>query len=285
MRRFLAGFLAGAIVMSAVAVQAIDMVRLFVDGREIFFPEAPPQIINGRTMVPAKPLAEALGAKVAWDAVGRRVLVTSPPPQVVTKTEVRTLPLTTPHYIWVDGDATDWSLEDVIAAGEGAKGIIIQFGDSMLFAPAPAFRDYFEGVISLEAFLAQSQRYMPESQTAQVAVPAPVVPVTPEIPAGSTLVAEDGTFLGNLTSDKYDTKSICNPYGDQGSKYSAKSIWNEYGKYGGKYGEYSPFNEYSTKPPLIMAKGKVIGVMSVSSTSGALLSPLGLCESLKQLGL
>jgi hypothetical protein len=50
--------------------------------------------------------------------------------------------------------------------------------------------------------------------------------------AGATIVADDGVFLGSLTSS-YSSDSILNEYGTHGSQYSAQSIWNQYGVYGG----------------------------------------------------
>lgn len=41
-------------------------IRLLVDGKEIYT-DVPPQIIDGRTMVPLRAVAEALGADVRWD--------------------------------------------------------------------------------------------------------------------------------------------------------------------------------------------------------------------------
>lgn len=84
MKRFLAGLIVGIVLATAAGAWAqTAVVRLFVDGQEIAFPEAPPQIINGRVMVPARPLAEALGGTVRWDAAQKAVLVTSPEPVVV----------------------------------------------------------------------------------------------------------------------------------------------------------------------------------------------------------
>lgn len=76
MKRFVTGFVLGAALTAGTAVLANQPIRLFVNEREISFPEAPPTIINGRTMVPARPLAEALGAKVEWDGTRRAVIVT-----------------------------------------------------------------------------------------------------------------------------------------------------------------------------------------------------------------
>lgn len=49
--------------------------RVVVDGREIQG-DTPPQLINNRTMVPVRFIAEALGAQVGWDGENRRVVIT-----------------------------------------------------------------------------------------------------------------------------------------------------------------------------------------------------------------
>jgi hypothetical protein len=77
MKRFLVGFLLGVLVATSAVALADNTVRLFVNGKEIAFPDAPPQMINNRVMVPARPLAEALGAMVDWEPGERKVIVTS----------------------------------------------------------------------------------------------------------------------------------------------------------------------------------------------------------------
>ena len=57
------------------------------------------------------------------------------------------------------------------------------------------------------------------------------------------IIADDGTFLGTLNENTYDSNSIYNEYGTYGSKYSAKSILNQYGNYGSDYSALSPFNK------------------------------------------
>ncbi len=52
-------------------------VKLIVDGQEIK-PDVAPQIINGRTMVPLRWVAEALGSGVSWDEQNRAVRITKP---------------------------------------------------------------------------------------------------------------------------------------------------------------------------------------------------------------
>jgi hypothetical protein len=60
--------------VSAVAI-ANSPIKLIVNGAEVVS-DVPPQIIDGHTMIPARPLAEALGAKVEWDAENYAVVVT-----------------------------------------------------------------------------------------------------------------------------------------------------------------------------------------------------------------
>gem|GEM_PF-2483839 len=56
---------------------AASPIKLIVNGQEIK-PDVSPQIINGRTMVPVRSVAEALGADVQWDAKNRQVLIAQP---------------------------------------------------------------------------------------------------------------------------------------------------------------------------------------------------------------
>lgn len=75
---------------------------------------------------------------------------------------------------------------------------------------------------------------------------------------------EDNTYLGSITN-KYNSDSVLNTYGNYGSQYNAKSIWNNYGSFGGAYSTYSPFNKYSSKPPVIMKNNRIIGYLTVNS--------------------
>lgn len=78
----------------------------------------------------------------------------------------------------------------------------------------------------------------------------------------SFLLASDGEFLGLLTTNRFNTDSICNMYGQYGSRYAAKSIWNEYGRYGSQYSLLSPNNPYSLRPPRIILRGRDIGFLT-----------------------
>ena len=69
------------------------------------------------------------------------------------------------------------------------------------------------------------------------------------------LQANDGTFLGHISSDRYDSNSICNSSGNYGSNYRNESIRNIYGTYGSEYSSESAYNKYTSTPPVIIKIG------------------------------
>jgi hypothetical protein len=84
-----------------------------------------------------------------------------------------------------------------------------------------------------------------------------------DVVSGAVLIAQDenNTNLGNVTNS-YDSDSIFNSYGAYGSEYNSKSIWNEYGTFGSEYSQYSPFNASSSRPPMLIKNGQIIGYLS-----------------------
>lgn len=59
------------------------------------------------------------------------------------------------------------------------------------------------------------------------------------------LYANDGTYLGNTSSNQFDSNSINNPYGKYGSEFSSNSIRNQFGQYGSKFSQESPNNRFA----------------------------------------
>ena len=113
---------------------------------------------------------------------------------------------------------------------------------------------------------------------------------TPEIGApmdfaaleGCRIVAHNGQALGLISSDKYLSDSIMNPYGDYGNQYSGNSIFHEYGQYGSQYSALSPFNEYATTPPTIVGPdGKTIAYLTINTTLSPRVDPNALIAWLK----
>jgi hypothetical protein len=65
------------------------------------------------------------------------------------------------------------------------------------------------------------------------------------------IVAQDGTYLGKLSENRYDPDSVSNLYGRYGSPYSSTSINNPYSTYGSRFSPQSPNNPYATQAPLL----------------------------------
>jgi hypothetical protein len=82
--------------------------------------------------------------------------------------------------------------------------------------------------------------YSPRSVTSPFAVDTPLV------------YAQDGTYLGRLSANRYDPESISNPFGPYGSHFSATSVNNPFSLYGSPYSIYSATNPYATLPPIIV---------------------------------
>jgi hypothetical protein len=80
MKRFslglLTGLLAGLLLATATFALAGQPIKLIVNDREIQC-DVPPQFVNGRVLVPARFVAEPLGARVEWDEKKRAVVVTN----------------------------------------------------------------------------------------------------------------------------------------------------------------------------------------------------------------
>jgi len=76
--------------------------------------------------------------------------------------------------------------------------------------------------------------------------------------------AQDGQFLGLISSDPYEPNSIMNKYGTYGSEYSATSIFNAYSSYGGAYSLQSAFNNLASTPPVIIKNGRAVAYLTTN---------------------
>ena len=81
----------GFILLLAGAGYAQDAIRIIVNGQEVTG-DVPPQIVDGRTLVPLRTVADALGAQVDWDAATQSVIITQ----------------NTPQTLKVNGEQTTW---------------------------------------------------------------------------------------------------------------------------------------------------------------------------------
>ena len=90
---------------------------------------------------------------------------------------------------------------------------------------------------------------------------------------GAVIISHEGKFLGEITN-KYDSNSIFNQYGDFGSKYNTDSIFNQFGENGSKFGVNAWSNKFATDPPSIIKDRTVIGVLSVNESLPGAISPV-----------
>ncbi|MCL6559791.1 MAG: copper amine oxidase N-terminal domain-containing protein [Firmicutes bacterium] len=132
MKRFFLGGIVGLITGVILAANGLALagqdIKLIVNGKEIQC-DVPPQEINGRVLVPARFLAEALGAKVDWD--GERNAV------VVVTGQGNEMPTQTSSEDWI-------SLNDLADKYgvfiSGGDNVTIRKGEKQVEFPRPAYQ-------------------------------------------------------------------------------------------------------------------------------------------------
>jgi hypothetical protein len=98
------------------------------------------------------------------------------------------------------------------------------------------------------------------------------------------LVGSDGTYLGKLTTNQYDSKSVFNEIGKYGSDISMTSIWNDISPYGSSVSMKSAFNDVASNPPLIIYNNETIGYLTTNNIKPNSLNPKYLYSWLKDNG-
>lgn len=98
------------------------------------------------------------------------------------------------------------------------------------------------------------------------------------------LYSSDGTYLGDLSTNRFALDSIYNEFGTYGSKFASKSIWNEFGTYGSQFSNKSAFNSYAYDPPMIYSGNDFVGRLTINSFLADAISPFGLYDVLLELG-
>jgi hypothetical protein len=132
MKKFICGLIIGFTLATSTAAFAGQSLRLIVNGADITS-QAQPVLIEGRVLVPARALAEKLGAKVEWDAAENTVIVTSAssstiPPvtstSAFTKSGAQTIP-----YEELERHPDKYKNSKVTYTGE--VGQVIEEGDNV----------------------------------------------------------------------------------------------------------------------------------------------------------
>lgn len=81
---------------------------------------------------------------------------------------------------------------------------------------------------------------------------------------GASVRANDGTFLGRITTQTIDPEAITNPVGVHGNEISGSSIFNRDGLYGNEISPLSAFNGEASDPPQVFRDGRFLGFMSIN---------------------
>jgi len=95
---------------------------------------------------------------------------------------------------------------------------------------------------------------------------------------GIVIIADDGTFLGEVSSNPVAPKSISNATGSYGSSIGTESIFNKVGKYGSDISPHSPWNNLTTSPPKVF---QFIGYLTTNELKSPRIDPHTLPEYLE----
>lgn len=98
---------------------------------------------------------------------------------------------------------------------------------------------------------------------------------------GATILADDGEFIGKITTNSYDSQSILNEFGRFGGKFSSTSIFNDFGRYGGEFSRMSPFNQTTSTPPRIFKGERFVGYLTRNESKTPRVDPFALVAWLK----
>ncbi len=78
---------------------------------------------------------------------------------------------------------------------------------------------------------------------------------------GAQIYADDETYLGKI-SNKFDSQSVGNNFGQYGNKFNSESIWSLFGFYGNKFSHQSVYNTTTTSPPKIYMHRKFVAYLT-----------------------
>lgn len=97
---------------------------------------------------------------------------------------------------------------------------------------------------------------------------------------GTRVVANDGQYLGQITSNQFASDSICNQFGNYGSQFSSTSVRNQFSNYGSQFAPNSAYNEFTATPPQIISDGRRVGYLTKNQFMAGAIDPDVLFASL-----
>jgi hypothetical protein len=98
-----------------------------------------------------------------------------------------------------------------------------------------------------------------------------------EVLLGGYILGDDGEYLGLITTNEFDRKSLLNDIGPHGSDISPKSILNDIGRYGSDVSPKSAFNDIAMAPPRVFTKdGVFVGFLTTNDLKSPRIDPRAL---------
>ena len=102
-----------------------------------------------------------------------------------------------------------------------------------------------------------------------------------ELDGKAIIIADDGAFLGLISSNSLAPKSITNTVGLHGSSVSPSSIFCQVGIYGGTINPYSPWNDLALDPPKVLLDGTFVAYLTTNKMKTPRMDPYALIGYLK----
>lgn len=268
------------------------IVNVYANGKELEVINTPAIIYNGNTLVPIYMLRQ-LGAKVLWDqsthsvhvefdnkeenvvdilAIMKNIMELGGGGVTITNLSGSLTAIT--YFPKINNFESDWQYIYTILvnlSNLNTEFIRVEYDElGFIEIRTSDFRRYLKGEINdtelLELWILGGNLTSYPSYT-QPNVPS----VGKKTTAASDKINElhlysnDGnTYLGKLTTNKFDSDSIFNEFGTYGSEFSPTSIWNESGVYGSKFSSKSAFNDLAQEPPIIVLNGEIIGYLTTN---------------------
>jgi hypothetical protein len=129
---------------------------------------------------------------------------------------------------------------------------------------------------------------LPIDAETSACAPANLCAAPPAVGCGDlVLLANDGTYLGDATSDQFAVDGVCNEFSQYGSPFASSSIFNEFSQYGSPFASLSAYNEFTSTPPVLYCSGNdtVLNAVSKNTFVAGAIDPDFLCAVLAQNGL
>jgi hypothetical protein len=129
---------------------------------------------------------------------------------------------------------------------------------------------------------------LPVDAETSACAPSNLCAAPPSVGCGDlVLLANDGTYLGEATSNQFAVDGVCNEFSQYGSEFSTTSIFNEFSQYGSPFATLSAYNEFTATPPVLycVSNDTVLNPVSKNTLIAGAIDPDFLCAVLAQNGL